>query len=335
MSLSSPKKKKRVAFLSSKLTLRGTEVAVYDYADCNETMLGNESIILTRTYEDTKDEDDSSGEAHVHFRQRFQHNLVYYAHLSEIDDILTQRHVDVLYIIKSGRFTDDRLLTNVCRCVVHAVFESDQPHGDAFAVVGSGVNERNQTNCRVVPHMVRVHPTKEDLRMELGIPKEALVFGCYGGYTSFDIYRVMKYIHFCTVPDVYFMFMNIKKFSDNPRVLFLPASPDMEHKRKFINTCDAMIHGRARGETFGLACGEFALAGKPVITCGLSVERTHLHILGRHALLYSNDVELDFIVRNFRTLSRRINMKGTNPYASFTPEKVMTAFDEVFLQNSA
>jgi hypothetical protein len=41
---------KIIAFLSNNLTLRGTEVALYDYADYNEKILGNKSIIITRDY---------------------------------------------------------------------------------------------------------------------------------------------------------------------------------------------------------------------------------------------------------------------------------------------
>lgn len=49
---------KTVAFLSNKLTLRGTEVAIYDYAHYNETLLGNHSIIITRDYNRIKNEYD-------------------------------------------------------------------------------------------------------------------------------------------------------------------------------------------------------------------------------------------------------------------------------------
>uniref|UniRef100_A0A6C0HJ50 Uncharacterized protein n=1 Tax=viral metagenome TaxID=1070528 RepID=A0A6C0HJ50_9ZZZZ len=41
---------KIIAFLSNKLTLRGTEIAMYDYAEYNEILLGNKSIIITRNY---------------------------------------------------------------------------------------------------------------------------------------------------------------------------------------------------------------------------------------------------------------------------------------------
>jgi hypothetical protein len=49
---------KVVAFLSNKITLRGTEVAIYDYAHYNETLLGNKSIIITRDYNRIKNEYD-------------------------------------------------------------------------------------------------------------------------------------------------------------------------------------------------------------------------------------------------------------------------------------
>lgn len=42
---------KTIALLSNKLTLRGTEVSLYDYAYYNETLLNNKSIIITRDIE--------------------------------------------------------------------------------------------------------------------------------------------------------------------------------------------------------------------------------------------------------------------------------------------
>lgn len=322
-------KKKRVAFLSDKLTIRGTGVAVYDYADCNETILGNESVVLTRTYEDAMNENDTDIKAYEKFEDRF--HVLYYASIAQIDELLQAHDIDVVYIIKAGRF-DDGMYPKTCRrCVIHAVFDADQPHGDVFAVVGPAVNVRYGTSFPVVPHMIRIHPTTDNLRVQLNIPPNALVFGGYGGSRWFDIYHVMKYIHECQIKNVYFLFMNTFKFSDNPCVIFLPGSTDMVTKRMFINTCDAMIHARMQGETFGLACGEFALAGKPILTYGLSSGRTHLHILKHLALTYTSIPELDFLIRNFDTLRSYINMRGTNPYVAFSPEAVMQTFAQVFL----
>ena len=62
-----------IAFLSNKLTLRGTEVAIYDYADNNEKILGNNSIIITRDYELIKNEFDVDIQAYNKFNNRFCH----------------------------------------------------------------------------------------------------------------------------------------------------------------------------------------------------------------------------------------------------------------------
>ena len=63
---------KIVAFLSNKLTLRGTEVAAFDYADYNEKILGNKSIIITRDYEKIKHEFDVDIKAYEKFKNRFE-----------------------------------------------------------------------------------------------------------------------------------------------------------------------------------------------------------------------------------------------------------------------
>jgi hypothetical protein len=89
-----------------------------------------------------------------------------------------------------------------------------------------------------------------------------------------------------------------------------------------------MLHARTRGETFGLACGEFAISGKPIVTYGQSIERAHLDILEGKYCAYSNELELMNI---FNEQSwKRIDM-STNGYMNYTPEKVMYVFQTVFL----
>jgi hypothetical protein len=48
------------------------------------------------------------------------------------------------------------------------------------------------------------------------------------------------------------------------RIHFLPGTADPLAKSQLVRGCDAMLHARRAGETFGLAVGEFAAAGKPV-----------------------------------------------------------------------
>ena len=104
---------------------------------------------------------------------------------------------------------------------------------------------------------------------------------------------------------------------------------DCLSKARFLATCDAMLHARLHGETFGLAVGEFAVLGKPVITFSESRERAHLEMLGKQALLYRNVGELAGILREFRPHKTQ----GTDYETYADPKVVMEIFRKKFLEN--
>jgi glycosyltransferase involved in cell wall biosynthesis len=104
----------------------------------------------------------------------------------------------------------------------------------------------------------------------------------------------------------------------------------MDEKVAFINTCDVMIHGRFRGETFGLTVAESSTLNKPVITYNGSAERNHIDILGDAGMYYSDYDSLVNILMNISTAD--IKDKDWNRYTDYTPAKVMQQFNKVFLQ---
>ena len=78
-------------------------------------------------------------------------------------------------------------LPNVKTCV-HCVFGAGQPHGDVYARISETVAAKKNRVVPVVPHVVRNRKILGDnLRSSLGIPREATVFGRYGGRDTFDI----------------------------------------------------------------------------------------------------------------------------------------------------
>ena len=175
---------KIVGFISHKLTLRGTEIAMYDYADFNESLLGNKSIIITKDYEKIKNEYDVHIDAYKKFQNRF--TVLYYETQNDVDEIVSKYNISHLYIIKISE--SDFLISTKCKNLIHKVFHSLNYHGDVYAVVSNYVNNRCNTNYPVVPHMIRVFDTQENLKNELNIPENAIVFGCYGGSSSFNEY---------------------------------------------------------------------------------------------------------------------------------------------------
>ena len=101
----------------------------------------------------------------------------------------------------------------------------------------------------------------------------------------------------------------------------------MEYKTKFINSCDAMLHARHQGETFGLAPAEFSVRNKPVITWTQGRDGAHIEMLGSKGIYYNNETELLDVLNNFVP----DNTKDWNAYGEYNPENVMNIFKNVFL----
>jgi hypothetical protein len=314
----------KIAFHSHGLTLRGSEVALFDYALQNQRVLGNESLIMTA---------DRPGlsEDPVFKLWREQVPVLTYRNRWELRDRLAEAGAEVLYQIKPGR--DDGLTIPGVRNCVHALFTESEFHGDAYAYVSPWLGRvMTGRGDRFVPHLVPLLLSQENLRESLEIPKDARVFGRHGGWDTFNISFAKKVVaeHARNYPGDHFVFLNTKPIRGTERlanVHYHPATVDLQEKARFLATCDAMIHARDTGETFGLAVGEFAALGKPVITFEGSRERAHLEMLGDQAIRYRDRADLEKILASF--LPRKLS--GT-VYEEFTdPRRVMGIFQEVFL----
>ena len=294
----------RVGFYSNQLCERGTETALYDYADCAERLLGTCSYIL---YDATSRKNVAASVER--FRARFGERLVPLGATSgspwaDVAPALRSRRITHCYVIKFGhpdepdirRFNDwyggaaggvqgggegggegdgdggDGCAGEVemvpfrTRVLVHAVFDGRTPHGDAYAKISPCVPSVG-LNVPVVPHIVRRRACEgTDLRAELGIPPDATVFGRHGGYDVFDILEAREAVLSVARQraDIYFVLLNTKPLRMDeygqaawdklPRnIIHLEATLDEARKAAFILTCDAMIHARRSGESFGLA----------------------------------------------------------------------------------
>jgi hypothetical protein len=178
--------------------------------------------------------------------------------------------------------------------------------------------------------MVRVNDTDENLRSILKIPENSIVFGRHGGKETFDIDFVKECIKniLNERENIFFIFLNTDVFLKNDKIIYLDGTTDMEFKRKFINTCDAMIHARKFGETFGLACGEFAVCEKPIITFNSEREINHIDVLKEKAIIYNNYNELYEIINTFH--KNKYDMKN-NGYMEYNAENIMKIFNQVYL----
>ena len=339
----------KVGFYERQLCERGTTVAIFDYAYFNEKILGNESVIfyLNNPPQEPNGED---------VKKKFEKNFKIYGidKSEDIDEIVKKEDIDILYQLSLGG--NSHIHSKFCKNVIHCVLECNNvaKHFSKMATISKDVFEW-KSDTPIVPHMINLPKHHDNMRKELNIPEDAVVFGRYGGETEFNI----SYVHHHVIvvarehPEIFFLFVNTKNFLPDRlkdsynNIIFLPRIPD-EHpqykKVKFINTCDAMLWGRQCGEAFGIAIGEFNIFNKPIICSLTRRHNAHIRILGEKGIYYPNcygDKELDKqlpmppkslpeILINFNR--NEVQKQDWNAYQKFTPEVVIKIFEDVFLK---
>jgi len=314
-----------IAFLTPTINFRGSCVAIRDYAIYNESLLNNKSIIIT----DQKQQSDEI--AFQWFSKRFP--VIKYDTRKSLNDILIREKINILYVIKYG--TNDGVgnhdISNV-KTVIHCVFDMSEPHGDVYAGVSQSLAKKYGSQL-YVPHIVSTIPTPgSDMRSELGIPQNSIVFGRHGGKDTFNL-EWAKCIFSRIVrerTDIYFIFMNADKFDDHPQIIILDATTDIDIKKKFIRTCDAMVVPESLGHTFGLSCSEFSVHNKPIVCYNGPVWNTcHIDILSDKGIYFDNPEQLYDIITTFD--KSEYETGDWNSYREYTPENVMDQFKRIFI----
>lgn len=313
----------KIAFHDRFICERGSTIAMIDYANYNQSILNNTSVIIYNKNTIL------NNNVFEQIQQRF---VCYgYDNYDELAILIKTYNIDAIYSITTGIIGERMHYVTGCYNIIHSMFGYDV-YGDVFACVSEWKSMQSQDKIAFVPHIVNMPPSEQTFRTELGIPNDAIVYGRYGGADTFDISFVHQTIHdyVTSHPNVYFLFANTNQFCDgHPQIIHIEPIVDTLLKSKFVNTCDAMIHARMQGESFGIAVGEFSVMNKPIITYGKSDELAHIAILGDKALVYNSPDELLNIFNNFTVL--RDQYTDWNCYRDYSPEKIMKIFNDVFL----
>lgn len=316
----------KIAFHDNSLCLRGTTVAIYDWAYWCRHYLNIEPIIMFDLNNSYNDES---------VIQKFQKEFPVFGYddKSQIDKILTKNNCDSFLMEKGGQ--PDGVISNSCKNLVNAIsgwWKPEWIHGDVYAMGSKWLSKLTNYEVPYVPYIVHLPEHDLNMRDELGIPKDALVFGRNGGWDTFDIPFVKQSIVECLEKrkDIWFLFQYTEPFYQHERIIYLEPTADLNEKVRFINTCDAMIHARYIGESFGLSCAEFSLRNKPVITYYQSPEKNHIETLEDKGIFYENKSDIDHIILNLD--KEEINELSWNCYSEYSPEKVTKKFEEIYLK---
>ena len=326
-----------IAFFVNQFNERGTTKATFDYAFYNKKLLGNRSTIIFFNEEVSDLKDLKINPSRKIFENNFK--VLHIKFIEEITKIIKQEMITHAYILSHGFYRDNYKFNNKkiwgnCRTIYHSVFGPMARQGsDLRCVIGQDLNIRHFKKLPVLPHIIPKHKKIGDLRKVLKINRNTIVIGRYGGYETFDLDFVKDTIKevLRKRDDILFLFLNTKKFLDHKRIIFLPKTISTNYKSLFIDTCDAMIHARKDGESFGLAVGEFSSANKPIITFSKSKDKEHIRILKKKSILYKNKNEL---LNIFLTINQNfLKSKYWNCYENYEPDKVIKLFDKLCISS--
>jgi hypothetical protein len=316
-------------FFVRHFTERGTEVSIYDYAKYNEEILHNKSVILCFTPAKQR----AIGfptERHSYEKFKARFLIIELNDISDIALIIKMCNLTHFYTQTYGGLGDvyqfsNKAIWSGCKTIKHCVFDTRGKEADVYISISHHLNRKLNTDVPVVPYIVDLPSVSDDLREKLKIPGDAIVIGRHGGYGTFDIPMTHAAIidFLKTNTNTYFLFMNTRPFYTHDRIIYLDKQIDVNYKTMFINTCDAMLHGRKEGETFGLAIAEFSMRNKPVITCPCG-DLEHIQILGEKGLFYKTKEDLLKILTDLPTLIK--SREDWNAYRDYNPKAVMDIF---------
>lgn len=320
----------RILFHENQLGERGTSVAMYDYAYYAKRFLDIEPIII---YNST-----NVNNTQVIEKFKAEFDVISYEDFKDVDNFIEKNNIQYFYAIKYGY--NDGIISNSAINLIHSVFSKsiNDIHGDKYAVVSEWQSIASNNTIPYIPHMLNLYDTEDDLREELSIPKNATVIGRHGGYDTFNIDFVSESIInvLNKRKDIWFLFLNTEKKIQHERCIYLDKTIDLKKKTMFINTCDAMIHARDYGETFGLSVLEFAAKNKTIITYD-NLEYQSQHPLGgRNHFLFLQDYCYKYCCKE-QLNEIFLNLKKDNVFNTlfltdkFSPINVMKLFKERFL----
>jgi hypothetical protein len=317
-----------ILFHAYNLGHRGGTNSLRDYAYYNETVLGNKSTIVYHNpiapgYQI------SHSDVIESLSKRFE--IIAIPHDSNLNKNMNElaSKYDFVYSQRCG-ITEEPLFTST-RFGVHSAFGNYTDQCDVFAYISKYLSEINpERKPPYVPYMIDMPAQSSDIRERFGISKDQFVFGRIGGECEFDIEFVHETIKNIVNKrnDIVFLLVNAKQFYEHKNIIHVDAFFDQQFKSDFINSCDAMLHARAMGETFGLAIMEFLYFNKPVLAWEGGNDTNHVGVLQNYDLLYNNstiEAKINDLVAN------RKSYNFESVLQEYKPLSVINKFKEVFL----
>jgi len=316
----------KILFYCNQLNLRGSTVAIRDYARYNQEILGNESVICYNRDIPCNVDETNSFEIISSFQKEFEVRTI--SNDNNYDGVC--KDIDLAYFMRHG---GPEPLPDITSVAVHAVFQNKNPYGHGkYAFISEWLsNYCSDGKIPWVPYIVQLPEPTQDLRDYFGIPKNKIVIGRLGDYWGFG--HQMEWARTAIIDvlnktdEIVFLMGNCAEWYSHPNIIHVPGFQDLQFKSNFINTCDGMVHARYIGESFGLAISEFLYFNKPVLAWNNGIDLNHINMLQGTGLLYNDQQDMQEKILNIKSFNREYK----KIVDKFNPDTVMSQFKSVFL----
>ena len=296
----------RAGFYEGCLGFRGTTRAILAYAKG----LQDHSREISSTYYFQK-----SNKNNLQAAKLFISSGIAIEEIQNVSE-LSEKSLDFLYHITSAAPGEINWLKDkAAKTLLHQV-GVQKPDTDASTYFAYASHWQSFSftdgKAHVLPHVIE-NPadimkncpaiSKQTSRIYFDIPNNAIVLGRHGGIDTWNLPFVNSVISdiIQTRKDLYFLFLNTPKFIDHPQVKFIEGTHDNYKREIYLSACDAMLHARWEGETFGLACAEFLIRQKPVISWAESRERNHFLMSENSIITYNLPFDLHALLQSIST----------------------------------
>lgn len=290
----------RIGFYDHGIGFRGTTRAIYEYARCLMDKEGVEVLFFFKPQ--LKSNNFSFGiemlNAGIQLRS-----------IASPEEI-SEENLDFFYYVSSAPPSDYSWISSIRACsLLHQVGYQPPDYNtcDFFAYTGHWQSFFfSSGQAPVLPYIVEdKSPSRETrgrskLRKSLEIPEDAIVLGRHGGLDTWNLQFSNQAVVEAASrrDDLHFIFLNTPKFSNLPNIHFIEGTHDALIIQDYLECCDAMLHARWEGETFGLACAEFLIRRKPIITWSESRERNHIFLADKSAIFFNTYNDLLTLLLN-------------------------------------
>ena len=282
----------RILLHTNALNERGTTTAIRDYAQ-GLSKFGHEVSIAFSS-------NDKSNVTTIFKQVQNEYQTFGYLDFNKFA-LQNSRKWDLAYFIKYG-YNDGKLIPKIPN-IVHAVFQSYDPHGEKYIYISEWLAKKMRTrnlknmmklsskgldslkfgSFQYLPHIVSLPGAQRNLRSEWGFPEDAIIGGRHGAKDTFDVPMVQNLIKIllCENKKLCFVFANTNQFIEHPRVKFLPSLLSRIETSEYLSSLDFFVHARHRGETFGLSLLEAMLSKVPVFSYSKGIDGNHRFLLRR------------------------------------------------------